>query len=118
MAGVAFNERVRGGRDRRGFRTSQRVQAGPITVGFRLRASRKALPGENSELMGSPVHLSGMPHTTVSETASPPPVPAPSPFKGPLSPRYLFMPLDSSSHIKAPVHLLEDFHLGKFYDTL
>lgn len=43
--------------------------------------------------------------------------PGPGPFRVAPTPGDLFMPLDSCSHIKAPVHLLEDFHLGKFYDT-
>lgn len=108
--------RTRAPRDRPNFGASQRVQAPRTTAGFRLPATCTAWPGKNSGLMAvastclecrlqpclKPPHSAG---------------PGPGPFRVSPTPRDLFMPLDSCSHIKAPVHLLEDFHLGKFYDT-
>lgn len=108
--------RARVARDRPGFEASQWVQAPQPTAGFRLRATCTAWPGKNSELMAV---ASTCLECRLQLCLKPPRSagPGPSPFRVPPTPGDLFMPLDSCSHIKAPVHLFEDFHLGKFYDT-
>lgn len=108
--------RARVARDRPGSGASQRVRVPQPTAGFRLPATCTAWPGKNSQLMAV---ASTCLECRLQPCLKPPRSagPGPGPFRAAPTPGDLFIPLDSCSHFKAPVHLLEDFHLGKFYDT-